>query len=349
VPLQGVRSGVPARRDCGRERNALYPQQGGRHVRGRVDKAGITRKQRDVRPRRQHAPTVDDDGWVDAYVANDSNPSALYRNNHDGTSPTWRCPPGARTARTASPRRAWRRGGRFDRNGPWTCSRRTSPRHPRPSTAPHCRACEAPFARTARAQQRVASAGGTAFVASARTVARVSFFLRQRQSIPRWCSSRPWPGTGRRKVVYRVNVGGRFEDVASGWGARHRAKGRARARASATNENDGRRWTSVINNVTTGRPLTGPRTDPARHWLLVKLVGTTSNRRPSAGACGCVARRRTQVQEVRGVEGPPVSPAKVRLEHVMVPFAVVIAPRDAHARLGLPSWLYGTRRHRQRR
>ena len=27
----------------------------------------------------------DDDGWVDLYVANDSNPSALYRNNRDGT------------------------------------------------------------------------------------------------------------------------------------------------------------------------------------------------------------------------------------------------------------------------
>ncbi len=27
----------------------------------------------------------DDDGWVDLYVANDSNPSALYRNRHDGT------------------------------------------------------------------------------------------------------------------------------------------------------------------------------------------------------------------------------------------------------------------------
>ena len=27
----------------------------------------------------------DDDGWVDIYVANDSNPSALYRNNRDGT------------------------------------------------------------------------------------------------------------------------------------------------------------------------------------------------------------------------------------------------------------------------
>ena len=27
----------------------------------------------------------DDDGWIDLYVANDSNPSALYRNNHDGT------------------------------------------------------------------------------------------------------------------------------------------------------------------------------------------------------------------------------------------------------------------------
>ncbi len=27
----------------------------------------------------------DNDGWIDVYVANDSNPSALYRNNHDGT------------------------------------------------------------------------------------------------------------------------------------------------------------------------------------------------------------------------------------------------------------------------
>ncbi|PYV08234.1 MAG: RNA-binding protein, partial [Acidobacteria bacterium] len=27
----------------------------------------------------------DNDGWPDIYVANDSNPSALYRNNHDGT------------------------------------------------------------------------------------------------------------------------------------------------------------------------------------------------------------------------------------------------------------------------
>src|SRR4029079_18392666 len=27
----------------------------------------------------------DDDGWTDLYVANDSNPSTLYRNNHDGT------------------------------------------------------------------------------------------------------------------------------------------------------------------------------------------------------------------------------------------------------------------------
>ena len=27
----------------------------------------------------------DGDGWIDVYVANDSNPSTLYRNNHDGT------------------------------------------------------------------------------------------------------------------------------------------------------------------------------------------------------------------------------------------------------------------------
>ena len=50
----------------------------------------------------------DDDGWVDLYVANDSNPSALYRNNRDGTFDGHRrSPRAAPTARTASRRRAW--------------------------------------------------------------------------------------------------------------------------------------------------------------------------------------------------------------------------------------------------
>ena len=61
----------------------------------------------------------DDDGWTDIYVANDSNPCALYRNRprrdlrgHRGRARA------APTARTARPRRAWAsRIGDYDRNG----------------------------------------------------------------------------------------------------------------------------------------------------------------------------------------------------------------------------------------
>ena len=60
----------------------------------------------------------DNDGWIDVYVANDSNPSALYRNNHDGTFTDIGVQPAAPTARTASRRPAWASPiGDYDRNG----------------------------------------------------------------------------------------------------------------------------------------------------------------------------------------------------------------------------------------
>ena len=72
----------PARSDRRQER--ALSQRGRRHVRGRL------RASRHHRASGTYGLGVstldfDDDGWVDVYVANDSNPSALYRNNHDGT------------------------------------------------------------------------------------------------------------------------------------------------------------------------------------------------------------------------------------------------------------------------
>ena len=71
----------------------------------------------------------DDDGWTDLYVANDSNPSALYRNKarRDLRGRRGRAP-AAPSARTASPRRAWAsRSATTTATARWTSSRPTSP------------------------------------------------------------------------------------------------------------------------------------------------------------------------------------------------------------------------------
>jgi hypothetical protein len=67
-----------------RARNLLYHNDGGGKFSDVSEQSGI------VRAKGTYALGVstldfDGDGWVDIYVANDSNPSALYRNNCDGT------------------------------------------------------------------------------------------------------------------------------------------------------------------------------------------------------------------------------------------------------------------------
>src|SRR5205814_672942 len=65
-------------------KNVLYHNRGDGSFEDVSDKAGITAA---TGTYGLGVSTVDfdNDGWVDLYVANDSNPSALYRNNHDGT------------------------------------------------------------------------------------------------------------------------------------------------------------------------------------------------------------------------------------------------------------------------
>ena len=84
VPLQGLARSRAVRRACRAARTSSIA-------------TGATARSR-TSPRRPASPRAkgtyglgvstldfDDDGWVDLYVANDSNPSALYRNNRDGT------------------------------------------------------------------------------------------------------------------------------------------------------------------------------------------------------------------------------------------------------------------------
>ena len=60
----------------------------------------------------------DNDGWTDIYVANDSNPSALYRNRHDGTFDDIGVRAGCAYSQDGKPQAGMGVGvGDFDRNG----------------------------------------------------------------------------------------------------------------------------------------------------------------------------------------------------------------------------------------
>src|SRR4029079_9534124 len=65
-------------------KNALFHNRGHGTFEDVSDKSGHTRASGTV-GLGVSTLDFDDDGWIDLYVANDSNPSALYRNNHDGT------------------------------------------------------------------------------------------------------------------------------------------------------------------------------------------------------------------------------------------------------------------------
>src|SRR4029450_7958146 len=66
-------------------KNVLYRNTGRGAFTGASDAAGITAKGVGTYGLGVSTLDFDDDGWTDIYVANDSNPSTLYRNKHDGT------------------------------------------------------------------------------------------------------------------------------------------------------------------------------------------------------------------------------------------------------------------------
>src|SRR5262245_4107444 len=65
-------------------KNLLYRNRGDGTFQDESDRSGITRAS-GTYGLGVSTFDFDNDGWTDLYVANDSNPSALYRNNHDGT------------------------------------------------------------------------------------------------------------------------------------------------------------------------------------------------------------------------------------------------------------------------
>jgi hypothetical protein len=101
------------------------------------------------------------------------------------------------------------------------------------------------------------------------------------------------------KVVYRNLGNGRFEDVTARLGAPLTLPKAARGAAFGDIDNDG--WIDVaIANVNDQPDLYRVTGDASRHWIEVKLVGTTSNRDAIGARVHLVAGGGEQWQEVRG-------------------------------------------------
>jgi hypothetical protein len=279
-------------------KNVLYRNKGDGTFEDVSDKAGITRNS-GTYGLGVSTLDFDDDGWVDAYVANDSNPSALYRNNRDGTFTDVAVPSGCAYSQDGKPQAGMGVAvGDYDHNGTMDVFKTNFAGDT--STL---------YANTGQGfcEDRTFAAGiglntrwlgwGTAFVDFDKD-GWLDLFLSNGHVYPEVVQLKTEAGYRQRKVVYR-NAGGRFEDVSERLGSPVTDPRAARGSAFGDYDNDGD-VDVVVNNVHERPDLYRTESDPGRHWLLVKLVGTKSNRSAIGARVRCLSGGVTQVQEVRG-------------------------------------------------
>ena len=279
-------------------KNALYRNKGDGTFEDVSDRAGITRNS-GTYGLGVSTLDFDDDGWVDAYVANDSNPSALYRNNHDGTFTDVAVPAGCAYSQDGKPQAGMGVAvGDYDRNGTMDVFKTNFAGDT--STL---------YANTGQGfcEDRTFASGiglntrwlgwGTAFVDFGKD-GWLDLFLVNGHVYPEVAQLKTEAGYRQRKIVYH-NVAGRFEDVSERLGPPVTDPRAGRGAAFGDYDNDGD-VDIVINNVNDRPDLYRTESDPSRHWLLVKLIGTQSNRSAIGARVRCIAGGVTQVQEVRG-------------------------------------------------
>jgi hypothetical protein len=242
----------------------------------------------------------DDDGWVDAYVANDSNPSTLYRNNRDGTFTDVAVVAGCAYSQDGKPQAGMGVAvGDYDRNGTMDIFKTnfagdTSTLYANDGGS----FCEdRTFAGGIGMNTRWLG-WGVGFVDLDHD-GWLDLFLVNGHVYPEVAQLKTEAAYRQRKVVYRSVNGTRFEDVTERLGPPATTPKAGRGSAFGDYDNDGD-VDVVINNVHDTPDLFRLETNPAHHWLSVKLVGTASNRSAIGARVRCTAGGATQTGEVRG-------------------------------------------------
>jgi hypothetical protein len=255
----------------------------------------------------------DNDGWTDIYVANDSNPSALYRNNHDGTFTDIGVSAGCALSQDGRSQSGMGIAiGDYDRNGTMDIFKTNFAGDT--STL---------YSNTGRGwcEDRTFASGigvntrwlgwGAGFL-DLDNDGWLDLFLVNGHVYPEVDSLKSEAAYKQPKVVYRNLGNGRFRDITAELGPPLTIVRASRGAAFADFDNDGD-LDVVVNNVHDTLDLFRLDQTAGHHWITLKLVGTTSNR----SAIGALARVITadgeQRQEVRG-GGSYYSQSDLRLQ-----------------------------------
>ena len=263
------------------------------------DRAGITRASGTYG---LGVSTLDfnDDGWVDLYVANDSNPSALYLNNADGTFKDIAVAAGCAYSQDGKPQAGMGVAvGDYDRNG----------------TVDLFKTNFAGDTSTLYANDGKGSCEDRTFAGGIGLNTRwlgwgvgfldldhdgwLDLFLVNGHVYPEVQRLQTESGYKQRKIVYRNLANGRFEDVSERLGPPVTTPAAGRGAAFADLDNDGD-TDVVVNNMHAAPDLFRLDSPAGAHWTTVKLIGTRSNRSAIGARVRLFSADRVQLQEVRG-------------------------------------------------
>jgi hypothetical protein len=280
-------------------RNVLYHNAGNGTFQDVSERAGITRASGTYG---LGVSTLDfnDDGWVDVYVANDSNPSALYLNNADGTFKDVAVAAGCAYSQDGKPQAGMGVAtGDYDRNGTVDLFKTnfagdTSTLYANDGKG----SCEdRTFAAGVGVNTRWLG-WGVAFV-DLDNDGWLDLFLVNGHVYPEVQRLQTEAGYKQRKVVYRNLANGRFEDITERLGPPVTTPAAGRGAAFADLDNDGD-IDVVVNNVHAEPDLFRLDSPAGARWTTLKLVGTKSNRSAIGARVRLFGSGGVQVQEVRG-------------------------------------------------
>jgi hypothetical protein len=280
-------------------KNVLYHNAGGGAFEDVSEPAGITRTGS------TYALGVstfdfDDDGWVDLYVASDSSPSALYRNNRDGTFSDVAVRAGCAYSQDGKAQAGMGVGiGDYDRNGTMDIFKTnfagdTSTLYANSGDG---------FCEDRTFQSGIGTntrwLGWGAGLVDLDNDGWLDVFLVNGHVYPEVGQLQTEAGYKQRKVVYRNLRDGRLEEITERLGPPATEPRAGRGAAFGDFDDDGS-VDVVVNNVHDTPDLyrTVPRN--GNHWLTARLVGTRSNRSAIGSRVRCVTGDTKQTQEVRG-------------------------------------------------